>query len=320
VLATAAAVAVVATVAAVIATSNGTSNAPAGDHPAYAGYTWKLTGLTDRQGSLAKLGSVPAQIAFSNTAVVGTVDNASIFGHYRTTSDGYAVTDIALAGSDGPITDHGELRIGTAVATVFVRNPNRPSPNLSQRAVVTAQMSGDRLVLQANGVTLRLSKVGPSGLSPVIDAVGYTWRAVSLTDGQGQLVIASRLKTMIAFERFGEVDATTSGATTLARFGLTGTGYVVSDTTKHDSQFSYSSQPRVTRAIDAMVASNAVVSVAINDNTMTLRRGQTTLTLDRGEAQPQTRMSITKATGSQFSPPAPNTPITEPGDSVAATP
>jgi hypothetical protein len=320
VLATAAAVAVVATVAGVIATNNGTSNTPAGNHPPYAGYTWQLKQVTNHRSTIDVAGA-PGLIAFSDTAVSGTLADASIFGHYSPTSNGYSLTDIGFAGTSSKIADGSELRVGPAFASVFVHangrnlDPNRP-------ASVVAQVTGNRLVLQANGVTLRLDKIGPSGLSPVIDAVGYTWNAVSLTDRQGRLSIPARFNATIGFDRYGMIAARDIIAPVSGRFGLTRSGYVLSDTMFGASGSTGSETPVVSRvrsAVDAMVSSNAAVLVTVNDNTLTLHRNGITLTLDRGDVQPQTRISITEATGSQFSPPAP-TPITEPGDSVPATP
>src|SRR5215472_14475199 len=60
VLATAAAVAVVASVAAAIAVTGNGSNGPAGSHPAYAGYAWRVIGMTDRRGPIAGVAGVPA--------------------------------------------------------------------------------------------------------------------------------------------------------------------------------------------------------------------------------------------------------------------
>ena len=322
VLATAAAVAVVATVAAVIATTrSGTSNAPAATQPPYAGYAWKLTGLTDGQGSITGLGSIPAQIAFSDSAVSGTFDNASIFGHYSPTPDGYALTDIGLAGTSTDITHSGDLRIGHAFASFFVHVNGR---NLvpSRPASVVARETGDRLVLQANGVTLRLSRTGPSGLSPIIDAVGYNWRAVALTDSHGRLTVANRVGAFIGFDRNGLVVARDTVAPVSGRFGLTGTGYVVSDTAVGASGSTGNAGPTVTRvraAVDAMVASNAMVTASINGTTLTLQRDGTTLTLQRAAAAPQYRMTIKPLNGSATAESAPITPITE-GNSVSVTP
>jgi hypothetical protein len=312
----------VATVAAVIATTrNGTSNAPAATQPAYAGYTWQLTGLTDRNGSIAGLGSVPARIAFSTTAVSGTLDNASIFGHYSPTPDGYALSDIGFAGTSSKIARTGDLRIGHAFASVFVHATGRHLEP-SRPASVVARETGDRLVLQANGITLRLSRTGPSGLSPIIDAVGYRWHAVALTDSHGRLAVPSRLGVFIGFDRDGLVVARDTVAPVSGRFGLTGTGYVVSDTAIGASGSAGTAGSTVTRvraAVDALVARNAMVNATLTGNTLTLHRDGITLTLQRGRAVPQYRMTITEADGSATAESAPNPPITG-GNSVPVTP
>ena len=319
VLATAAAVAVVATVAAVIATSNGTSNAPAGN-PAYAGYTWQLTEVTDQRSTI-DVASVPAQIAFSNTAVSGTLAGASIFGHYSPTPDGYALTDIGFAGTSGKIADRSELGIGSPFASVFVHangrnlDPNRP-------ASVVAQVTGDRLVLQANGVTLRLSKVGPSGLLPMVDAAGYTWRVTGLTDREGQLAVAQRLGATVGFDRAGHVVGNDTVNTYQGRYGLTNGGYVVADSATGTAVGYGGQTPTILRlipAVDAMVSSNAPVTATLESTTLTLRHDGITLTLQRGNAQRPYRFTMTAANDSGTPESAPNTPITEPGASVAAT-
>jgi hypothetical protein len=319
-LATAAAVAVVATVAAVIATTrNGTSNAPAATQPAYAGYAWKLSGLTDGQGSIAGLGSVPAQIAFSDTAVSGTFDNASIFGHYSQTADGYALTDIGLAGTSGEIARSGDLRVGHAFASVFVHTNGRDL-DPSRPASVAARVTGDRLVLQANGITLRLSRTGPSGLSPIIDAVGYTWRVTALQDRQGELSVPQRLGAQIGFDRTGVVSANGLHRSQ-GRFALTSGGYVVADSATSAANGYVGHNPvivREIRALDAVMERNAMLSATINGKTLTLRRDGTALTLHRGEPEPRYRFTITGA-GSASVEPTPNTPITE-GNSVSVSP
>jgi hypothetical protein len=321
VLATAAAVAVVATIAAVIATTrNGTSNAPAATQAAYAGYAWQLTEVTDRR-STVDVASVPAQIAFSNTAVSGTLADASIFGHYSPTPDGYVLTDIGFAGTATDIARSGDQRIGHDFASVFVHakgrdlDPRRP-------ASVVARVTGDRLVLQANGITLRLSRTGPSGLSPIIDAVGYSWHAVALTDSHGRLAVPTRLGAFIGFERTGLVSARDTVAPVSGRFGLTGTGYVVSDTAVGASGSIGNGGPtaaRVRAAVDAMVASNAMVTATLNGRTLTLHRDGITLTLHRRQVVPQYRFTITEGAASATAESAPDTPLTG-GNSVSVTP
>jgi hypothetical protein len=270
---------------------------------------------------MSELGSSPAQIAFSSKPVSGTLAGASIFGHYSPTPDGYALTDIGLAGTSTDITHSGDLRIGHDFASVFVHANGR---NLDPRraASVVARVTGDQLVLQANGVTLRLARTGPSGLSPIIDAVGYSWRAVTLTDSHGRLAVPSRLGAFIGFDRDGLVVARDTVAPVSGRFGLTGTGYVVSDTAVGASGSVGNAGPTATRvraAVDALVASNAMVNATLSGRKLTLHRDGITLTLQRGRAVPQYRMTITGVDGSATVESAPNPPITE-SNSVPVTP
>jgi hypothetical protein len=324
-LATAAAVAVVATVAAVIAvTRTGSTNGPAGTHPAYAGYAWQLTAVTDRHGYV-DVASVPAQIAFSDTAVSGTLAGASIFGHYAPTSDGYAVTDIGLAGTEGILPDRSELRISTAFASVFASTGTGRQVDPSHPASVAAQVTGNHLVLQANGVALRLSRVGPSGLSPVIDAVGYTWRVTALRDRHGRLTIPGRLVADVSFDRSGEVVANDLVAPISGRFGLSGTGYIVSDTATGASGSADTASPTVVRvraAVDAMVASNVQVTATLDGNTLTLQRNGITLTLQRGHPEPAAQFTAGGSATATSAPSIESTTeaVTGPGNSVTGTP
>lgn len=284
-LATAAAVAVVATVAATIAHDSG-SNGPAA-HPPYAGYTWRLTGLTDSRGPVATLASVPARISFSDTAVIGTVDDASISGHYRATAHGYHLTDIGVAGASTSIHGHNEMRIGDAFGRLFLNDDTTLKP--ANLATVTVRVSGEHLVLQANRVTARLSRVGPSQLSPMIDAVGYTWHVQAVTDAQGRLTIPRRSHGSIGFARYGLVLARDTTNTLEARFGLTGHGYVVGHRLSSTARGHVGQDPtarRLEAAVDTMVDSDAPVSATVDGDTLTLRRHGITLSLRRGAPMP----------------------------------
>jgi hypothetical protein len=288
-LATAAAIAVVASVVAALTLTGHGSSGPAGNHPAYAGYAWQLIGLTDRHGPIPDAASVPGQIAYSDTAVSGTLASASIFGHYQPTSHGYQLTDLGIAGGATSIRDRSQARIGNAFGRLFLDNAQIVTARPSDLATVTAHVSGKLLVLQANGVTMRLSRIGPARLSPVIDAVGYTWNVQALTDEHGQLTIPHRLHATVGLARYGLVLVKDTVNTLEGEFGLSNDGYVVGHQVSSTANGYAGHDPTVLRlkaAVDAMVARNAAVTASVDGDTLTLHRGAITLTLQRGATMP----------------------------------
>lgn len=293
-LAAAAAVAVVGSVAAVIAvTRHGTgSNGSAGARPAYAGYAWQMTALTDRRGPIADAASVHAQIEFSDSAVIGTLTGGSVFGRYQATSDGYDVTHVGLAGLqlDPARVSSSEKRIGHDLVKLFMHSQGGVFYP-SRSATVVARVSDDHLELQASGITMQLSRVGPSRPSPMIDAIGYTWNVLTLTDKHGRLTLPSRLHATIEFDRYGLVIGNDTVNTAKARFGLTGDGYVVAHRVT-TSAVGYAGQdPTLTRliaAVNTMVSGDAAVIATIDSDTLTLHRNGIALTLHRSIRKPPT--------------------------------
>jgi hypothetical protein len=308
VLATAAAVVVVASAAVAIALTRGNRSPGPAAAPAYAGYTWRVTAVTDRLGRVPDVAAVPVRIAYSDTAVSGTVAGASIFGHYRSTSRGYQLSDVGVNGA-GAVSSRKPLRIGSDVAHVFMTRSAGAASGLGEPAAVAARVSGHQLVLHANGITLRLTRVGPAHLSPMIDAVGYIWRVEALTDVHGQLTIPHRLHAALAFDRYGLLLARDAVNRLAGQFGLSNDGYVIrtrsisrgAGTAGHDA-----TARRLRAAVDAMVEKRAAVTATVDGDTLTLRRGGTTLTLHRGARMPALGEAV-QSSGSGGSGPAPQT-------------
>lgn len=130
-----------------------------------AGYRWRVTAISDKQGSAAVSPSWGASVAFSRDGIVFGDDTVNqMSGRYRVAKGGYTVTNIArtLVGSAG--LDPIRARTVTAVDTLFGQHGDISSG--TSPAHVTVELHKGALKLRRNGLSVTAAR---SSTQPDVD-------------------------------------------------------------------------------------------------------------------------------------------------------
>jgi hypothetical protein len=140
---------------------------------ALLGYRWQVEHLHDQSGTLAVARARRAEIGFTKDGyVLGNDTQNGVQGRYRSTSDGYAVTDFAggLVGGTGG--DPEATRIIAGIDTMFVSVSTSLASSSPVSVGVRVNLHGDTLVLTRGTTSVTLVRagiqpnfVGPTGPS-----------------------------------------------------------------------------------------------------------------------------------------------------------
>jgi hypothetical protein len=140
---------------------------------ALVGYRWRVAHLDDQSGTTAVAPSIGAEIGFTKDGyVLGNDTQNGVQGRYRSTSDGYAVTDFAggLVGGTGG--DPEATRIIEGIDTMFVSVSTSLASSSPASVEVRVSLNRDTLTLTRGTTSVTLVRagiqpnlVGPTGPS-----------------------------------------------------------------------------------------------------------------------------------------------------------